>query len=89
MSVGVSNPSVNSKFIEIKSKYWTNLFEPPSEYKDTEEYEYVEYPETVSAGGEINENQPDLRFYNRDVDPWLYFRKGYIMLTMQLVKSNG
>jgi len=69
------------------SPYWSNMFVPPMEIRDTPEYEYIEYQEVQNGGSDIGENWSVLRFYNRDVDPYLYFRKAVLRLRGQLTND--
>lgn len=65
----------------VTTPHWENIFDnPPIEFNDTEEYEYTEYLEAQTGGGIVGPNQNIFRLYNRDVDPYLYFHKGFIRL---------
>jgi len=64
-----------------ESPIWANMFgNVPVEYDDIEEYEYVEYLESNSQGGKPSATQNRFVLYNRDVDPYLLFHKGFIQV---------
>lgn len=66
--------------VEVReSPFWANMFgNVPVEYDDTEEYEYVEYLESNSNGAKPSATQNRFVLYNRDIDPYLLFHKGFI-----------
>jgi len=67
--------------LKLASPYWVNMFDnPPVDFDDTEEYEYVEYLEAQAGGSAPDVNQSIFRLYNRDIDPYLYFHKGVIQI---------
>jgi hypothetical protein len=74
----------------VTSPQWENIFDnSPIEFNDTEEYEYTEYLESGSGGADISNNQTIFRLYNRDVDPYLLFHKGFITVRGFLSLTNG
>lgn len=69
------------EYITEESSHWANMFgNIPIQYDDTEEYEYVEYLESNSNGAKPAMNQNRFVLYNRDIDPYLYFHKGFIQV---------
>jgi hypothetical protein len=50
------------------------------DYNDTEEYEYTEFLEAQGGGEDLGANQNIFRMYNRDVDPYYLFHKGFIRI---------
>jgi len=73
-----------------ESNYWYNMFgNIPEQIDDTEEYEYVEYLESISNGSKPGPNQDRFVLYNRDIDPYLYFKKGFIYIRGYIAKESG
>ena len=71
-----------------ESPYWSNMFgNTPVQYDDTEEYEYVEYLESNSHGGKPSSTQSRFVLYNRDIDPYLLFHKGFIQVRGYIRKA--
>jgi len=68
-------------YVTAESPFWANMFNRvPVQYDDTEEYEYVEYLEANSNGAKPALNQNRFVLYNRDIDPYLLFNKGFIQV---------
>jgi len=68
-------------YVSGESPWWANMFnQVPVQFDDTEEYEYVEYLESNSNGAKPATNQNRFVFYNRDIDPYLLFNKGFIQV---------
>lgn len=65
---------------QLTSPYWENFTVAPMEYRDTDEYEMVEIPETTYGTGAIDASVQQLSFINKNVDPYYYFRKAYIRI---------
>ncbi len=75
---------------EAKSPHWEDIFDnPPIEFNDTEEYEYTEFLEAQAGGEDIGANQNIFRLYNRDVDPYYLFHKGFIRIRGFLSLATG
>mgnify|MGYP001049361363 CR=1 FL=1 len=71
-----------------ESPYWSNMFgQVPVQYDDTEEYEYVEYLESNSQGAKPALTQSRFVLYNRDIDPYLLFHKGFIQIRGYIRKA--
>jgi len=90
MSVETSDGATiaKSQINEITSPHWANIFKNPYEIKDTDEYEYTEIEEVTSGGSIPAANQPRFTFYNRDVDSYHYWRKGYVRVLGKLALHN-
>jgi hypothetical protein len=72
------------------SAHWENIFDNTAmDYNDTEEYEYTEFLEAQGGGEDLGPNQNIFRMYNRDVDPYYLFHKGFIRIRGHITADDG